>query len=143
MAIVKKRAEATINKPADEIWARIGNYMNIAWIPGSETAVCSLEGNIRTVTRAMWKNFGLVQRLVEHDNKRRTYSFDLPAPLNLASVAGPGKIVHVLNFTLAVTPTSESQSRVTWDIETDDFMIGGVFAEYQKALDTLKATMEG
>lgn len=143
MAIVKKRAEAIINAPADDIWARIGDYMNIAWIPGSETAQTSLDGNIRTVTRPNWKNFGLVQRVVDHSNERRTYSFDLPAPLNLEAVAGPGKIVNVLNFTLAVTPTSEAQSHVTWDIETEEFLVGGTLAEYQNAIDTLKKTMEG
>jgi hypothetical protein len=56
---------------------------------------------------------------------------------------GPGKIVNVLNGTLAVTETGPSQSTVTWDIETEDFLIGGTHAEYQKALDTLKTTMEG
>jgi hypothetical protein len=143
MAIVKKRAEATINRPADEIWAHIGDYMNIAWIPGSETARTSLEGNLRTVRREKWKDFKVVQRVVEHDNVRRRYSFDLPAPIDFTPLAGPGKIVNVLNFTLAVTPITETQSHVTWDLETEEFLAGGTFAEYQGALTALKATMEG
>ena len=34
MPTVKKCAEATINRPAGEIWARIGSFTDIAWIPG-------------------------------------------------------------------------------------------------------------
>jgi hypothetical protein len=142
MAVIKKRAIATINKPADEIWARIGNFADIKWIPGSEAAHAKVDGNIRTVTRDAWKNFSLVQRLTEHDDKRHTYSYDLPDPLKF-EMLGPGKVVNVLNGTLAVTPTGPSQSTVTWDIETEDFLIGGTHAEYQKALDTLKAKMDG
>jgi hypothetical protein len=136
----KRRAEATIHAPADEIWARIGDFGDIRWIPGTEH--CSMDGAIRSVTKDAW-DFDLVQRLVEHDDERRTYSYDLPEALNLESLVGPGTIVHVLNGTLTVTPDGESSSTVTWDIETEDFLIGGTHAEYQNALDTLKADLEG
>ncbi len=141
MATVKKRAEGVINRNADEIWARIGNFGNVTWIPGSQQEHCRMDGNIRTLGRDTWK-FSLVQRLVECDDKRRTYSFDLPDPLDLESLAGPGKIVRVLNATLAVTPITDTQSRVTWDVETEDFLVNGTHAEYQNAIDTLKAELE-
>jgi hypothetical protein len=145
MTTVKKRAEATISRPADDIWARIGNFTDISWIPGSEEARATMEGDLRTVRRDAWDkiDFKIMQRLTEHDDRRRTYSYDLPEPLNFEKMAGPGKVVRVLNGTLAVTPIGESQSHVTWDLETEEFMFDGAFKEYQNALDTLKAKMEG
>jgi hypothetical protein len=80
---------------------------------------------------------------VNHDDAARTYSYSLPRDLDLSSLIGPGKIVHQLDGTLAVTPAGSSQSVVTWDIETEDFLIPGVHAEYQHALESLKAQLEG
>jgi hypothetical protein len=136
----KRRAQTTIDRPADEVWARIGDFGDITWIP--QTEHCTLDGDLRRVTKDAW-DFDLVQRLVEHDDDRRTYSYDLPEVLNLDSLAGPGAIVHVLNGTLTVTPDGESRSTVTWDIETEDFLIGGTHAEYQNALDAVRAELEG
>jgi hypothetical protein len=141
MATEKRRAEGVINRNADDIWKRIGNFGQISWIPGAEQEHVRMDGNIRTVGRAAWK-FKLVQRLVECDDKRRTYSFDLPAPIDLQSLAGPGKVINTLNATLAVTPISETQSRVTWDVETEDFLINGTHTEYQAAIDAVKAELE-
>jgi hypothetical protein len=141
MAIMKNRAATTINRPADDIWARIGNFADISWIPGTEPEKCRMEGDLRYVTRDAW-NFDLVQRLIEHDDVRHTYSYDLPHDLSFESLAGPGKIAKVLNGTLTVTQTGPSQSDVTWDLETEDFLFPGAFAEYQKALDTVKAELE-
>jgi hypothetical protein len=141
MATLKNRAETTISRPADEVWARIGNFADISWIPGSEPHNCRMEGDLRIVTRDVW-NFDLVQRLTEHDDARRTYSYDLPHDVSFESLAGPGRIAKVINGTLTVTPTGESQSAVTWDLEATDFLFGGALAEYQHALDTLKADME-
>jgi len=141
MATMKNRAEATINRSADDIWARIGNFADISWIPGSEPQNCRMDGNIRTVTKKGWK-FSLVQRLIEHDDARHTYSYDLPHDVSFETLIGPGKIARVINGTLAVTPTSDGRSAVTWDLEAEDFLFRGAFAEYQLALDTLKAEME-
>jgi hypothetical protein len=145
MATIKKRAEATINKPADEIWARIGSFTDISWIPGSEEARATMNGDLRTVTRDAWEKIGfsLTQRLTEHDDKRRTYSYVLPEPVSFEKIAGPGKIAHAIDGTLTVTPIDETRSHVTWDLEAEDFLIDGALKEYQKALDTVKAQMEG
>ncbi|SFF77119.1 Polyketide cyclase / dehydrase and lipid transport [Novosphingobium sp. CF614] len=142
MAIMKTRAETTISRPASEIWARIGNFADISWIPGTEPHNCRMDGNIRTVTKDAW-DFNLVQRLIEHDDTRHTYSYDLPHDVSFEALAGPGKIAKVLNGTLKVTETGPSQSTVTWDLETEDFIFKGASVEYQHALDTLKADMEG
>lgn len=142
MATMKDRAETTIARSADDIWARIGDFSDISWIPGTEPEKCTMEGNLRTTRKAAWK-FELVQRLIEHDDRRHTYSYDLPAEISFETLIGPGKIVRVLNGTLKVTETGDSQSHVTWDLETEDFLFPGAFKEYQHALDTVKDQMEG
>lgn len=141
MATMKDRAQAIINRPADVIWARIGNFADISWIPGTEPHNCKMDGNIRSVTKDAW-NFSLVQRLTEHDDARHTYSYDLPHEISFEALAGPGKIARVLTGTLKVTETGPSQSDVTWDLEIEDFLFKGAIAEYQLALDTVKAELE-
>ena len=136
----KRRAETVIEKPADEVWARIRDFGDITWIP--DTEFCTVEGDVRKISRKAW-TFELQQRCVNHDDAARTYSYSLPSDLDLSSLIGPGKIVHVLDGTIAVTPAGDSESRVTWDIETEDFLIGGVHAEYQNALESLKHQLEG
>jgi hypothetical protein len=144
MAILTKRAEAMINKPADVIWARIGNFTDISWIPGSEEARATMNGDLRTVTRDAWDKIGfsLTQRLTEHDDKRHIYSYAIPEAVSFEKMMGPGKIAHAINGTLRVTPISETQSHVTWELVMEDFLIDGAFREYQKALDTVKAKLE-
>jgi hypothetical protein len=144
MGTVKKRAEATIDKPADEIWAIIGNFTEIGWIPGSEEARATMNGDLRTVTRDSWDKIGfsLTQRLTEHDDKRHTYSYVLPEPVSFEKMGAVGKVANKIDGTLSVTPITDTQSHVTWDLEAEDFLIDGAFREYQKALDTVKAKME-
>ena len=36
------RAEITIDQPADDVWAKIGNFGDLLWMPGVET--CELRG---------------------------------------------------------------------------------------------------
>jgi hypothetical protein len=144
MATDKKCAEATIDKPADVIWARIGNFADISWIPGSEQAKATMNGDLRTVTRDAWDKIGfsLTQRLTHQDDQAHTYSYVLPEPVSFERMAGPGKIATAIDGTLAVTPISETKSHVTWALEAEDFLIGGAFKEYQLALDTVKAELE-
>ena len=136
----KRRAETVINKPANEVWARVRDFGNITWIPNHGDAV--MDGDDRTVSKPEW-DFVLVQRLVNHDDEQRTYSYILPNPLDFGSLLGPGRVVNVLDGTLAVTPKGDAASVVTWDVETEDFLIGGTHAEYQASLDSLKAELEG
>lgn len=139
-----RRAEAIINRPASEIWARIGNFTDISWIPGSEEARATMNGDLRTVRRDAWDKIGfsLTQRLTNHDDAQFTYSYVLPAPVSFEKIVGRALIAHAIDGTLRVTPLSETQSHVTWELETEDFLIDGAFKEYQKALDTVKAQME-
>jgi hypothetical protein len=136
----KRRAETVIKRPPDEVWARIREFADISWIPNAGS--CTIEGDARMVSKPGW-GFVLTQRLVNHDDEQRTYTYDLPAPLNFESLLGPDHIVTVLEGTILVTPKGESESTVTWDIETEDFLIDGTHREYQASLDSLKAELEG
>jgi Polyketide cyclase / dehydrase and lipid transport len=135
----RRRAETVIERPADVVWARIRDFGDITWIPNTES--CVLEGSDRRVSRAAW-DFDLMQRLVDHDDEARTYSYTLAEPLDFSVFFGPDHMVTMIDGTIAVIPHGESVSMVTWDIETEDFMIDGVHKEYQEALESLKSQLE-
>ena len=135
----KRQAEQTIAKPADEVWARVRDFGDISWIPNTEK--CEFDGKVRKVSRAAW-DFKLQQRLTNFSDEDRTWSYDLLEPLDFSVFFGPDHMVHTITGTLKVNPVDDSSSYVTWDIETEDFMIEGVHAEYQDSLNNLKAILE-
>jgi hypothetical protein len=138
--MAKAQATTTIAKPADEVWGRIRDFVDVTWIPNTESSF--MEGDERHV-KMQGMSFEVVQRLVNHDDAGRTYSYELPRPIDLEPVLGPGHVVSKIDATIVVAPASDSESFVTWDVDTEDFMVGGVHAEYQGALDNLKALLEG
>jgi hypothetical protein len=138
--MVKARAEATIKRSADEVWGRVRDFGDVTWIPPARS--CRVEGDLRTVT-VPGVDMVLVQRLAHHDDEERTYSYTLPAPLDLERVLGPGRIVHLLDGALKVTPQGADESFVTWEVDTEDFLVESTHDEYQRGLDTLKAELEG
>lgn len=138
--MAKARAETTIARPADKVWARIRDFGDVSWTPGVES--CTLRGDERFI-RMVGLDFEIVERLLSHDDAERTYSFCLSRELNLEPVFGPGHVVRDLEATITVTPKGESTSWVTFDVDTVDFMLDGTRAEYQGAVDNLKAELEG
>ena len=122
------RAEITINRPADDVWAVIGNFGELAWMPGVES--CELDGeNDRVIGM-----FGM--RIVEHqfarDDEERTLTYGI--------VEGDMK-PEVHRATVTVMPAG-SGSFVTWDVETDDAMVEVMQGAYAGALAALKQKME-
>ena len=134
-----RRAEIVIDRPADEVWARIRDFEDVSWIPNTETS--RMEGDVRSV-RMKGGSFEVTQRLLEHDEANRTMKYCMAMQLDLSAVYGPGSVVDHLVATIAVSPKGEGSSWVTYDVETHDFMVAGVNAEYQGALDNLKALLE-
>jgi hypothetical protein len=47
-----------------------------------------------------------------------------------------------LESTLTVRPDGDSSAVVVHDVDTEDFLLEGTRAEYQRALDTVKAELE-
>ena len=133
--MVKARAEIIIDRPADVVWARVRDFVDVSWVPGAERS--QMDGDLRTV----WmkgRESPVQQRLVHHDDVKREFGYRLATDV----VLGPGKSISGLEGTFAVTPQGDS-SWVTWDVDTDEFIAGNVSKEYQGALNNLKAMLEG
>jgi hypothetical protein len=135
------RAEQTINRPADEVWARIGKFDDITWVPN--TGTCTVVDGVRTITMKGMDGFELKQRLVEQNDETRTLRYELAKEFDLSVVFGPGSNVTTINGTLHVEPQGDGASHVIYDVETDDFMIEGTQNEYQGALNNAKKLLEG
>jgi len=121
------RAEITIERPAD-VWAKIGNFGELTWMPGVET--CELDGDNRIL--------GMMgMRIVEHqyarDDEERTLTYGI--------VDGDMK-PEVHRATIKVNPAG-SGSFVTWDVTTDDAMVEVMQGAYTGALEALKSQLEG
>ncbi|MCU1374446.1 MAG: hypothetical protein JWO68_1732 [Actinomycetia bacterium] len=122
------RAETRIDRSADEVWAVIGNYGEMAWMPGVDT--CELDGeNDRILSM-----FGMriVERQLARDDAGRTLTYGI--------VDGDMK-PEVHEATITVTPDGDA-SDVTWDVKTDEGMVEVMKGAYQGALDALKAKLE-
>jgi hypothetical protein len=122
------------------VWARVRDFGDVTWIPPARE--CRVEGDLRTVV-VPGVDMVLVQRLAHHDDEQRTYTYTLPAPLDLTRVLGPDAMVNLLDGTLTVTPQGEDASFVTWEVDTEEFLVESTHEEYQRGLDTLKAELEG
>jgi hypothetical protein len=122
------RAEITINRSADDVWAKIGNFGEMAWMPGVET--CELDGDDRILGM-----FGMriVERQLARDDEARTLTYGI--------VEGDMK-PEVHEATITVMPAG-SGSFVTWDVTTDDAMVEVMQGAYTGALTVLKEQMEG
>ena len=122
------RAEITIDRPADDVWAVIGNFGELTWMPGVET--CELDGDDRILGM-----FGMriVERQLARDDEERTLTYGI--------VDGDMK-PEVHRATITVMPAG-SGSFVTWDVETDDNMVVVMQGAYTGALGALKEQLEG
>ena len=122
------RAEITIDRPADDVWAVIGNFGELTWMPGVET--CELDGDDRILGM-----FGMriVERQLARDDEERTLTYGI--------VDGDMK-PEVHRATIKVMPAG-SGSFVTWDVETDDAMVEVMQGAYTGALAALKEQLEG
>jgi carbon monoxide dehydrogenase subunit G len=131
-------AETIINKPADEVWAKVSNFADVTWIPNTES--CELDGDVRSV-RMRGRDGVVQQRLTSRVDSTRVLTYCMAGELEVA----PGFVLHEddLKATITVIPQGESQSRVTYGVETLDSMVEAVHAEYQGALDAVKAELEG
>ena len=121
------RAEITIDRPADDVWEKVGNFGDLLWMPGIES--CELEGDDRVLGM-----FGMriVERLYARDDEARALTYGI--------VDGDMK-PEVHRATITVMPAG-SGSFVTWDVETDDAMVEVMQGAYTGALAALKEQLE-
>ena len=126
--MAEARAETTIEKPADEIWAKVGNFGDLSWMPGVES--CELNGDDRKLSM---HGMEIVERQLRRDDANRSLTY---------GIVGGVPVGHH-QATITVTPKGDTTSIVTWDVDTDDNMAEGMKGAYQGALDSLKTQLEG
>jgi len=122
------RAEITIDRSADDVWAKIGNFGDLMWMPGIES--CELDGDDRVL--GMF-DMRIVERQFARDGEGRSLTYGI--------VEGDMK-PEVHRATITVMPAG-SGSFVTWDVETDDAMVEVMQGAYSGALAALKEQLEG
>jgi carbon monoxide dehydrogenase subunit G len=123
------RAEVDIDKPADEVWAVVGDFGAIAeWMPGLES--CHVDGDDRILKMG---GMEIIERLERRDEEERELVYGI--------VGGVPVINH--KATITVTPDGASRSHVTWDVDVDDDMLDMMHQVYQQSLDALKAHLSG
>jgi hypothetical protein len=143
-----RRAETSIERSADEVWAAIGDFGDLWWYPNVER--CVLEGDDRTT----WKegsSLASVERVLTHDDVSRTYSYVLVGFVGDPCTARPDgrtydarRLIGHHSATLTVTPVSAARSHVTYDVsvDNDEEMATSIVRGYGEALEHLKVLLE-
>jgi mxaD protein len=120
----KGRADIDIDRPADAVWAVVGDFGGIAtWMPGLES--CVVDGDDRII-----KMMGMevTERLERRDDDERVLVYRIVG----------GAPVGNHRATIAVVPAGDS-SHVTWDVEVEPDDMTEIMAQiYQQSLQALK-----
>src|SRR3954452_19299215 len=117
----RARAQTTIDRPAQEVWAEVGDFRRLDWIPG-----IAFRLQDETTRLVSVHGMDLVERLTSHDDEARTYTYSVQ-----------GLPVEQHSATLTVTPQDEVCSLVTWDTTTDHQMAAVLRDGCQVVLDQL------
>lgn len=124
-----------IDKPATEVWALIGNFGDLSWIPNVESL--HLDGDIRTfqLGRSVVRH-----HLLSHDDATRSYTYALASDVTRS----PGEAEATTAATISVIPDGPSASTVTWSSETQERKgsSAGLSAFFQGILDHVKIQLE-
>ena len=122
-------AAIDIDKPADDVWAVIGDFGGIGgWMPGVDS--CRVEGDDRIIGLM---GMTITERLVSKDDPGRALTYTI----------ADGAPVETHQAVITVTPKGNA-SHVTWVVEaTPDEMADLMTTVYQQALEALKAHVEG
>jgi hypothetical protein len=122
------RAGVTIDRPADDVWAVVGDFTDVSWLPGAD-GCRFVDERDRVVSMAAME---FTERLLRRDDVARALTYSV--------VAGSLELDHH-EATITVKPEGRS-SLVTWDVTTDDNVVGALRDGYQRVLDALKSTLE-
>ena len=143
------RVEIEIDRPADDVWAVVGDFANLDWFPGHDRV--EVHGNERT----SWMQGlapGNVERLEARDEAARAFTYatvgvvgDSKVPLPNGGFFDTASLVGHHRATITVTPTGAATSHVTYDVsvDDDDAMAARISGGYAHALESLKSFVEG
>jgi hypothetical protein len=129
------RAEVTIDSPADEVWALLGDFGNLGWIPDAHSV--QLDGDIRTFQLG---DSIVKHRLLHHDDVARSYTYALAADVGADSDA----TLRATQATISVVPDGPLAARVAWTSETEERKgsSAGLGAFFQGILDHAKDQLQ-
>jgi len=146
----RARAEISIDRPPDVVWAAIGDFDDLNWFPGIES--WSVEGDVRS-TKVAGMNLVHVERQLHRDDERRTYTYETVGYEGDTVVTLPDGGKLDLNDhagrhrgTISVNDAGGGSSLVIYDTELDDDEAGeveGMGQRYQQVLVRLKSELEG
>ena len=120
----KASAQIDIDRPADEVWAVVGDFGGIAgWMPGVES--CVVDGDDRVI-----KMMGMevIERLESRDDDARVLVYGI--------VGGVPVINH--KASISVAPVGDG-AHVSWDVDVEpDEMTDLMHQVYAQSLQALK-----
>ena len=122
-------AEVDIDRPAADVWAIVGDFGGLAFLPGVDSV--TVDGDVRTVGMGTME---VKEKLIARDDATRSITYSI--------IDGPMPIDHH-EATITVTPQAEA-AHVTWSVSTEPDE-GAAFLRdiYQGALDAVKQRLEG
>jgi hypothetical protein len=142
-------ARVTIDRPADQVWSVIRDYADPFWRGGVQT--CTLDGDVRNVA-IQGRDLVLEERLLHHDEERRTFSYSVTAArgetvfempdgttADLTTMAGHHRA------TMTVVAVDDTTTRVDYVLELDDGhddLFASTSAQYRAVLERLKRRVE-
>jgi hypothetical protein len=133
--MAKGEVETTIARSAEEVWARVGDYGDVSWIPNATSA--TVDGDIRTVQIGGRET---KQRLLNYDEEGRTYSYVLANEIILDN----GEKAKGVAATITVVPDGPSQSRLIWGWDAEGDEVSATHATfYGGIIAQVKADLEG
>jgi carbon monoxide dehydrogenase subunit G len=123
----KAEVDIDINAAPDKVWAVVGDFGGLNnWLPGVES--CRLEGDDRKLEMM---GMNITEHLVSKDDGARQL------------VYGITDGVPVEKHTATITVHADGDnSRVTWEVDTDDSMTEMMSQIYQQGLVALKEHVE-
>jgi len=127
----RETATIQIAKPADEVWALVGEFGGLdTWMSGVDA--CVVDGDVRTVSTM---GMEITERLVGRDADARTITY---------SIFGEGAPVAEHEATISVVDGGDGTSTVNWDVSVSPAEATPMFRDiYQGALDALRKHLEG
>ncbi len=122
------RAEIDIDRPADDVWAVVGDFGSIGdWMPGIESV--AIDGDDRVLRMG---GMEIIERLERRTEETRELIYGIVGGVPVAN--------H--KATITVTPNG-SGSHVRWDVDTDDELLDMMHQVYQQSLQALKDHLSG
>jgi len=143
-----------INAPADKVWAKVGNFGDMSWLPAVEKTAAkggNEVGATRSLTLKGDKKGPIEEELLKYDAAGYSYSYKIT---NVDV-----KVLPVSNYSshITVTPEDGGKSKVEWwgafyrgfpnndppPELNDEAALAAVTAVYKAGLSGLKQAVEG